>query len=260
MRLQLLPSLIGGEGRAQLLSSYLIGERICIDAGSIGFQSDLDQQLEVRHIFITHSHSDHVASLPTFLDAHFGVDADSETPVTIYATETTAASLRQDLLNDRHWPDFIRLSDESGKDLMRLQVIEAGTPVEVEGVRITAVPVDHIVETVAYIVEDDSSACAIITDTGPTDEIWQRCHDVAGLTTVVLESAFPSRLQWLADVSKHLTPTTFQTERAKAPHPDQLKLLAVHLKANQYDEIVEELIALSLPGVEVMEPGREYQV
>ena len=260
MRLQLLPSLIGGEGRAQLLSSYLIGERICIDAGSIGFQSDLAQQLAVRHIFITHSHSDHVASLPTFLDVHLGVGAESEIPVTIYATETTAASLRQDLLNDRHWPDFIRISDESGKNMMRLQVIEVGTPVEVDGLRITAVPVDHTVETVAYIVEDDSSACAIVTDTGPTDEIWQRCRDVTGLTTVVLESAFPDRLQWLADVSKHLTPHTFQAERAKAPAPDQLQFLAVHLKANQYDEIVEELIALSLPGVEVMEPGRDYQV
>lgn len=259
MRLQLIPSTVAGNGPAQLLSSYLIDNCICIDAGSIGFHSDLDLQLGVKHVFITHSHSDHVASLPAFLDAHIGVDRDSSGPVTIYATETTVSSLQQDLLNDRHWPDFLRICQESGKDLMRLEVIHPGVPIEVDGKRITAVPVDHIVETVAYIVEDDASACVIITDTGPTDEIWQCCHELQGLSTVVLEMAFPKRLQWLADASKHLTSVTFESERAKAPDPDQLKFLAVHLKANQFDEIVEELTALSLPGVELMKSGHDYQ-
>ncbi len=260
MRLQLLPSTIGGVGPAQLLSSYLIDQNICIDAGSIGFHAELSQQIAVKHLFITHSHSDHVASLPTFLDAHFGVDGDFDVPVTIYGTETTIASLRQDMLNDRHWPDFIRICEESGRDLVRLHVIEEGVAVQVEGITITAIPVDHIVETVAYIIEDDQSACAIVTDTGPTDQIWNRCHQVKGLTTVVLECAFPERLRWLADASKHLTPSTFKADRAKAPDPDHLRFLAVHLKANQYNEIVEELAALSLPGVEVMESGIDYQV
>jgi len=260
VRLQLLPSTIGGVGPAQLLSSYLIDQHICIDAGSIGFHADLSQQLAIQHLFITHSHSDHVASLPTFLDAHFGVDGDFDVPVTIYGTETTIASLRQDMLNDRHWPDFIRICEESGRDLVRLHVIEEGVAVQVEGITITAIPVDHIVETVAYIIEDDQSACAIVTDTAPTDQIWNRCHQVKGLTTVVLECAFPERLRWLADASKHLTPSTFKADRAKAPDPDQLRFLAVHLKSNQYNEIVEELAALSLPGVEVMESGIDYQV
>ena len=260
MRLQLLPSTIGGVGPAQLLSSYLINQHICIDAGSIGFHAELSQQLAVKHVFITHSHSDHVASLPAFLDAHFGVGIDSEDPVTVYGTETTISSLRMDMLNDRHWPDFIRICAESGRDLVRLQVIEEGVPVQIEGLMITAIAVDHIVDTVAYIIEDDISACAIVTDTGPTDEIWQRCHQVKGLTTVALECAFPDRLQWLADASKHLTPTTFKADRAKAPDPDQLRFLAVHLKLNQYDEIVEELAALSLPGLEVMKSGLDYQV
>ena len=259
MRLQLLPSTVGGDGPAQLLSSYLIDQCVCIDAGSVGFHSDLSMQLGVKHVFITHSHSDHVASLPTFLDNHFGVGMESAEPVTIYATETTATSLRQDLLNDRHWPDFLRICQESGQDLMRLEIIHPGVAVEVDGKRITAVPVDHIVETVAYVIEDDSSACVIITDTGPTDEIWQCCHELQGLSTVVLEMAFPKRLQWLADASRHLTSITFESERAKAPDPDQLKFLAVHLKANQFDEIVEELTALSLPGVEVMKSGQDYQ-
>ena len=173
MRLQLLPSTIGGVGPAQLLSSYLIDQHICIDAGSIGFHAELSQQLAIKHVFITHSHSDHVASLPTFLDAHFGVDSDFDVPVTIYGTEATIASLRLDMLNDRHWPDFIRICEESGRDLVRLHVLEEGVAIQVEGISITAIPVDHIVETVAYIIEDDQSACAIVTDTGPTDQIWK---------------------------------------------------------------------------------------
>ncbi|MEC9477102.1 MAG: MBL fold metallo-hydrolase [Planctomycetota bacterium] len=256
----MLPSTVGGDGPAQLLSSYLIDGSICIDAGSIGFHTSLEMQLGVKHLFITHSHSDHVASLPTFLDVQLGVGDPERAPITIYATEVTAENIRRDILNDRHWPDFLRICEELGQDLMRLEIIRPGVPVEVEGKRITAVPVDHVVETMAYIIEDESSACAIVTDTGPTTEIWQRCHELQGLSTVILELAFPRRLQWLADASKHLTPDTFQTERQKAPDPDQLRMLAVHLKANQYDEIVSELEELSLPGVEVMKSGIDYQV
>lgn len=260
MRLQLLPSTVGGDGPAQLLSSYLVDDSICIDAGSIGFHTSLEMQLGVKHIFLTHSHSDHVASLPTFLDVQLGASNPEPPPITIYATEVTATDIRRDILNDRHYPDFLRICEEMGQDLLRLEIIKPGVPVEVDGKRVTAIPVDHVVETVAYVIEDAASACAIVTDTGPTSEIWQRCHEVQGLSTVVLELAFPRRLQWLADASKHLTPDTFVEERQKAPDPDQLQMLAVHLKANQYDEIVSELEELSLPGVEVMKSGFDYQV
>ncbi|MGE4618787.1 MAG: MBL fold metallo-hydrolase [Planctomycetota bacterium] len=256
----MLPSTVGGDSPAQLLSSYLIDDTICIDAGSIGFHANLDLQLAVKHVFLTHSHSDHVASLPILLDGHFSAVGDTDVPMVIYATESTANCLRQDILNDRTWPDFLRICEESGRDLLRLEIIEPGVPVEVAGKRVTAVAVDHLIDTVAYIIEDDTSACAIITDTGPTDEVWQRCHEVQGLTTVVLELAFPQRLQWLADTSKHLTPETFNSERKKAPNPDQLNFLAVHLKASQFDEISRELKELSLPATAVMKPGFDYQV
>ena len=259
MRLQLVPSTVAGDAPDQLLSSYLIDDNICIDAGSIGFHADLEQQLQVKHLFITHSHSDHVASLPMFLDAHFGEDSASKQQVTIYATRATATSLREDIFNDRHWPDFFRISAENGLDLLELQEIEERVPIEVDGMRITPIPVDHIVDTVAYIVEGDGSSCAIVTDTGPTEEIWKRCDEIKNLTTVVLEASFPNRLQWLADVSKHLTPETFRVDRAKASDPDRLKFLAVHIKPNQREETVKELAAMELPGVEVMEPGRDYQ-
>jgi len=254
----LIPSTVGGSGKHQLLSSFLIDEKICVDAGSIGFHLDLNLQLSVKHIFLTHGHSDHLASLPIFLDAHFGEGSEDPIPVVIHADEATSKTIMEDVLNDRHWPDFFRISEENNLGMIELRRVIPGEVLEIEGYKITPVRVDHVVDTLAYVVEKDGSALAVVTDTGPTDEIWEVCSKIKGLNTVILELSFPDSLQWLAEVSKHLTTSDFVKERAKLPGADGLRFLAVHLKVNQYDNIVRELNALELPGVEVMQPGVDY--
>ena len=72
MQIELLPSNVGavqgGSSAAQFLVSFLINESVVIDAGSIGLLADLERQRQVRHVFITHEHIDHIASLPILLE------------------------------------------------------------------------------------------------------------------------------------------------------------------------------------------------
>ncbi len=259
MRVQLLPSTVGGLAKHQLLSSYLIDDQICLDAGSIGFHSNLELQLGVKHIFITHCHSDHLASLPVFLDVHFGEWAEEPVPVVIHAEESTARAIREDILNDRHWPDFFRINDEQEMGLLELNIIEAEKPVEVSGYRITPVRANHIVDTLAFVVEKDGHSFALVTDTAPSDRIWEICAQAPGLSLVILELSFPDRMQWLAELTKHLSTTDFIAERGKLPTADDCRFLAVHLKPNQFDEIKTQLESHRLPGVEVMIPGHDYE-
>ena len=61
----------------------------------------------------------------------------------------------------------------------------------------------------------------------------------------------------LARLSKHLTPALFGNEIRKLARP--VRAIAVHIKAPFYDQVVGELHALNIPGLEIAEPGKEYR-
>ena len=67
MRVELLPSSQPPSDR-QFLVTYLINDQVAIDAGSIGLLSDLNRQQQVEHVFVTHQHIDHIATLPILLE------------------------------------------------------------------------------------------------------------------------------------------------------------------------------------------------
>ena len=144
---------------------------IAIDAGGLGFHGDLEGQGKIHHVFLTHTHSDHTASLPIFLENVYGVYPDG---VVIHGSAAVLDSLQKDTFNDRVMPDFIRISRERKPPFLRLAVLEENKTVEVEGLRITPMEVNHVVPTFSFIVEGKQRPSAVVTDTAPTKAIWQR--------------------------------------------------------------------------------------
>ena len=61
----------------------------------------------------------------------------------------------------------------------------------------------------------------------------------------------------LAEVSRHFTPASLKRELGKLNH-NGLDILAVHIKPAYRETIIEELEALNIPGLGVMEPGKIY--
>lgn len=256
MKITLLPTTVtpGAGGRGQFLTSLLIDDAVAIDAGGLGLIGDLDAQGRVRHVFLSHSHLDHVASLPLFLDTVYDPEGDG---VTIYAGEPTLDSLRRDLFNDRVWPDFFRFSGR-GRPFVRAEPLEPGRPVDVGHLRLTPIAVDHAVPTLGFLVEGPDGAVAIPSDTGPTEAFWRAARAVEPLRAVFLEASFPDALAGLADVSKHLTPAGFAGEARKLDRP--VPFVAVHIKPRYYDRVVAELRALG-GGLDVRigDPGLAYE-
>jgi ribonuclease BN (tRNA processing enzyme) len=243
----------GGPEHYQFSSSALINDTVAIDAGCLGFFRSAQEQAQVKHIFISHTHIDHVASLPIFVENAYEGKPDC---VTIYGSETVLDSCQRDLFNDRLWPDFIALSKNNDKPFLKLARIEPGETVEVEGLRVTAVALDHVVPTSGFIIEDAHSAVAIVSDTGPTEEIWHRVNALPATRAVFLEGCFPDNLAWLAKVSKHLTPSMVAEEVKKLTRP--MRVIIVHVKARFQREIVAELDALSIPGLEMAQFAVPY--
>lgn len=255
MHVRLLPSACGGtNAEPQFLSSYLVGDAIVIDAGSIGLQADLELQRRVRHVFLTHAHLDHVASLPLLVENTFAPGPDC---VEVLASADTLAQIRGDLFNDRTWPDFFRLSTE-GDAFVTGTRLEPLTTVERAGCRITPVPVSHACETLAMVVDDGRSCVAFAADTGPTDRLWRELALRPSLRGVFLECSFPNSLEDLATRTGHLCPATFASQLARLPA--DVRVFAVHGKAGHADVIGRELAALGEARVELARPGVGYDL
>jgi ribonuclease BN (tRNA processing enzyme) len=255
MQVTLVPSSIAldGEEPSQYLITYLINETVAIDAGSLGLYGSPQRQAAIKHVLISHTHIDHTATLPIFIENAYEARAEC---VTIYGSEHVLDSLRRDIFNNRTWPDFVALSEGEVR-LLRLEPLVPGEPVELDGLKITPIPVNHVVPTLGFLVEDGRSTVLIASDTGPTDLLWQRANEAPRLDAVFLEAAFPNAMTDLANLSKHLTPDMFGREIGKLSKP--VDVVAVHIKARFRDEIIGELRALNLARLEIGAFGRAYR-
>ena len=75
MRVTILPSSLA-QPPSHLFTSYLINGNIAVDAGCLSVGLGIPEMSRIKHVFITHSHLDHVAALPPFLDAVYDGSGD----------------------------------------------------------------------------------------------------------------------------------------------------------------------------------------
>ncbi len=252
MRIRLLDSAFGnGNRRLQYATTFLINDTLAIDSGSLGFWGTADDQSRVRNVVITHTHADHVASLPVFVENAY---VPGRPPACIWGSDHVLTCLREDLFNDRVFPNLLVLPTPDAP-FATLSRLTAETPIEIDGIRVTAVPLTHTVPTFAIVLESNGTGVAIVTDTAPTDRIWEVLNELPHLNAVYLEVTFPNAMSELADVSCHLTPRQFRAELRKLRRPAEI--IAVHLKARYHDEVAAEVKALGIEHVRIAEPMRE---
>ena len=257
MRVQLLPSTFDSQGQATLeqrLTCFLIDERVAVDAGSIALALTTEQRQKVRDIIVTHPHMDHIASLPIFIDDLFET---LKKPVRVYATPEVIELLERDIFNWNVYPRFSELKNEFGP-VMEYVPIPTGEPFQVGHLTVTAVAVNHIVPTVGLVVSDGKSTVAFSSDTAETDEFWTVINRVAHVDALLIEASFPNSMASLAEVSRHYTPASLERDLRKLNH-NGLDILAVHIKPAYRQMVIDELEALNIPKLGVMESGRNYE-
>jgi ribonuclease BN (tRNA processing enzyme) len=135
--------------------------------------------------------------------------------------------------------------------------IPIGEEFKVAHLTVTAVPVNHIVPTVGLVVGDGKSTVAFSSDTYETEDFWKIVNRATDVHALLIEASFPDSMGQLAEVSRHFTPASLKRELTKLNH-NGLDILAVHIKPAYRQTIIDELNALGIPGLGVMEPGRTY--
>lgn len=258
MRIQLLPSTIDENGRAsvrQHMLTLVIDDRVTIDAGSLAFACSDAQRENIRDIVLTHTHLDHIAGLPMFIDDLF---AKLTEPIRIHATRVMIDILEKHIFNWSIYPSFSELSNDKGR-VMEYVEYERGAAFKAAHLAIQSVAVKHDVEANGYIVSDREMSIAITGDTGRTDEFWQVCNKTDDLRAVFVECAFPDELSELANVSCHLTPSTLKSDLEKF-HKSDCPVYVINLKPMYRDTVIKQLTTANIPRVQVLDVGKIYEL
>jgi ribonuclease BN (tRNA processing enzyme) len=256
LTVQLLPTSVGDSSQLQPLTTFLVNRTIAIDAGSLGFALRRDDLANVGHVVLTHTHMDHVASLPIAIAEVFPV---LKRPLRIYGTEQVVSAVRAHLFNDVLWPDFAKIKMlKSTQMSVEWVTIREREPIELDGVRLTLVPVKHEVPTVGVIAEAGDAAVVFTSDTTRTDEIWQAAATRgARLKAVFIDCSFPDEFEDLAFRSGHLTPKMVAEESKKLGRP--ARVMCVHVKPGTREKTLTQIAARGGEGLEAVELGRTYE-
>ena len=240
MRLRVLGCSGGIGGRHLRTTSFLVDNDLLIDAGSGVGDLTLAELSQIDHIFVTHSHLDHVTSIAFFLDS---VGALRPKPVTVYATGPTIAILKRNLFNWDIWPDFTVIPTPK-EPWLRYEEVEVGRVINLNGRRITVLPAIHTVPAVGYQLDSGKGSLVFTGDTGPNDALWSVVNRIENLRFLIIETAFSDKDRALAELAKHLCPSMLAEELAKLKRPAEIYI--THLKPSEIELTMQEIE--ELPG------------
>ncbi len=234
MRLEVL-GCSGGIGGARRTTALLIDDDVLIDAGTGVTDLNLEHLARINHVFLTHSHLDHIAAIPWIVDT---VGREREQPLVVHALEATIGTLQDHIFNWHVWPDFT-LIPNAEHPYLRFEPFTAGMEIILAGRRFVAIPANHIVPAVGYRIDSGRHSLIFSGDTTTNDSLWQIANQCGNLSYLLIETAFANRDKLVADASKHLYPNELAAELKK--FTGRAEIFITHMKPGEEDEIMAEI-------------------
>lgn len=244
----------GGIGGNFRTTSFLLDHDVLIDAGTGLGELSLAEMSVIDHIFITHSHMDHIACLPLLVDS---VGFMRDKPLLIHATAETLAILKKHVFNWEIWPDFAAIPNLH-QPVMRYEEIKLGEAVEVSGRKLTPLPANHVVPAVGFRIDSGKASLVFSGDTTTCDAFWQAVNCIPDLRYLIVETAFSDAEKELAVLSKHLCPSLLAEELAKLRlRPD---IFITHLKPGEVELTMREISERVRGFVpRILQNGQEFE-
>lgn len=225
----------GGIGGNLRTTSFLLDHDILIDAGTGVGELSLAELSMIDHVFVTHSHLDHITSVPFMVDS---VGFMRDRPLTIYALEETLEILKQHIFNWKIWPDFSEIPNAQ-HPFMRYQPIKLGEVVTLTGRHITAIPANHVVPAVGYHLDSGEASLVFSGDTTSNDALWEVVNQIDNLRYLIMETAFSNDEKQLAVLSKHLCPSLLVEELQKLQGSPEIYI--THLKPGEVELTMNQI-------------------
>ena len=235
-------------------TTFLINDTLLLDAGTITSALTLDEQMNIHSVLVTHSHLDHIKDILFLADNIIGKKNNS---IEIISIPEVIDNIKSHLLNDKIYPDFTILPTTE-EPVLQFKTIEIGETISVDGLTVNAIPVNHAVDAVGYIIGDKKSSIVYTGDTGATNKIWEEANKLPNLKAVFIETSFPNRLSELAKISGHLTPLMLKDQLDKLKNPD-LSILVFHMKPQHLPELEHDLAEIKNRTITVLKQGEVFE-
>jgi len=225
----------GGIGGTARTTSMLLDDDVLIDAGTGVGDLGFDELCRIDHVFLTHSHLDHIACLPLLVDS---VGAQRNKPVTVHALPQTIAALKRHIFNEEIWPDFT-LIPNAQQPFMRYESIALKQTATLAGKKITPLPASHAVPAVGYQIDSGAGSLVFSGDTTENDAFWEAVNQIDNLRYLLIETAFCDRERHIAVASKHLCPIMLAAELGKLTRTAEIFI--THLKPGESELTMLEI-------------------
>ena len=249
MKVRVLGS-FGGNTKNTNLTNFVVDDFLALDAGCLTSVLHLEEQYRITHVLISHSHMDHITSLPFLVDNLFGT---RESGLQIWGGEHVIKCLKDHVFNNVIWPDFSTIPFR-GKPSISFHPIESRDRFKIGALTITPIPVNHIVPTFAFYIEDATSGFLFTSDTSSTEEIWMKMNHEKKLKAIIVDCSFPNSMHDLAVTSGHMTPKLLAMDLKKLKKKCQI--FVYHAKPSFETEINNELAELGLNHIKTNIQGQ----
>lgn len=249
-------------------TAFLVDQDVLLDAGSGVGELRLDELARIDHVFISHSHLDHVLALPLMADSVIRLRMSSGPlkPIRVHALPATLQALRDHVFNGVLWPDFTRLPTPEWP-LITLHPIEIGQTVDLSTTMATrhlhVLPAAHTVPACGFALESLGHAMhgpgkgwwVYTGDTGPNPLLWQALGG-RKIAHLIIETAFGDDERHLAAISGHLAPESLAAELAQLD--GSVSVHITHTKPGEMAAVLAQIRALDTQHL--IEPLRVGQV
>jgi ribonuclease BN (tRNA processing enzyme) len=243
------------ESRTTKLISYLIDGMLAIDAGSIPSELTFSEQQQLKAIFLTHGHYDHIRGLPAFAFAN------TEFLIPVFGTTEALDILRSHLLDGIIYPKLAEKDSFLGKPVLDLTAIEPFETIHFEGYQITAIKVNHPRGAIGYNIKAENGHSIFCAgDTGPgLSGVWT----VIRPDTLIMDVTFPNELATVAEESSHLCPELLmnELEEFQRIHNYFPRVISIHLTPDHEMTIKKELAVVSQKlniQIDIAQEGEEF--
>lgn len=223
-------------------TAFLLGDHVLVDAGTGVGDLELEQLARIDHILLSHSHLDHIASIPLLADSVMRLRAaNGRPPIAVHGLQATLDALRHHIFNNIIWPDFTVLPSAK-HPVLRLVPFVQGDRLPLGGCTIEVLPAEHTVPAVgfaAWPTPDAAGPCWVFTgDTGPNPRLWERLRGIS-VGQLVIETAFSDEDRRVAERSKHLHPASLARELAQLSGPTDVFI--THIKPGDEQAVMHAI-------------------
>jgi ribonuclease BN (tRNA processing enzyme) len=244
----------GGIGDGRQTTSFLVDDDILVDCGTGVTTLSHADLCRIDHVFVTHSHLDHITSLPLLLDS---VAGERGRPLTLHGLPEVLQILKDHLFNWSIWPDFARIPSPEAP-FLRYESLYESEPVRLGKRLIAAIPAHHVVPAVGYLLRGEGGSLLFSGDTDSHEALWREANRTADLRHLIVECSFQDALADIAKASKHYCPQTLAADLRRLKAGPQVWI--THLKPGSEAGIMAELVRHGADSCRALNNGQVFEL